>query len=123
MASGATIEGVEQLTKTLKGLVKKASGAQLAVALRAGGLVIEVPAKAKTPVLTGNLRRSIHTEAESTGSNSAEARTGTNVEYAPSVEFGTSNQRAQPYLRPAYDENKGRAVDEVADALKELTQP
>ena len=26
---------------------------------------------------------------------------GTNVEYAPYVEFGTSKQKAQPYLKPA----------------------
>jgi HK97 gp10 family phage protein len=122
MASGAKVTGVDKLNATLKGLKAKASGAQLATALRAGGLVIETPAKAKAPVLTGNLRRSIHTEVSSSGTK-AQARVGTNTEYAPHVEFGTSRQRAQPYLRPAYDENKGRAVAEVADVLEELTTP
>lgn len=122
MASGAEVKGVKQLNVKLNGLIKKASGAQLATALRAGGLVIEVPAKAKAPVLTSNLRRSIHTEVSSSGER-AEARIGTNVEYGPHVEFGTSRQPAQPYLRPAYDENKGKAIDEVADVLKELATP
>jgi HK97 gp10 family phage protein len=27
---------------------------------------------------------------------------GSNVDYAPFVEFGTSRQAAQPYLRPAF---------------------
>lgn len=123
MASGGKVEGVEQLNKKLGGLIQKASGQQLKTAVHAGGVVIETPTKAKAPVLTGNLRRSIHTESESTGPHSAQSRTGTNVEYGPHVEFGTSSQRAQPYLRPAYDENKAAAVDEVADVLKELTTP
>lgn len=122
MASGANVQGVEALNKKLAGLAAKATGPQLAAALRAGGLVIQVPGQAKAPVLTGNLRRSIHTEVETSGAT-AQARVGTNVEYAPHVEFGTSSQRAQPYLRPAYDENKGAAVDEIADVLKELATP
>jgi HK97 gp10 family phage protein len=122
MASGAKVTGVDQLSATLKGLKTKASGAQLATALRAGGLVIETPAKAKAPVLTGNLRRSIHTEVSSSGAK-AQARVGTNVEYATAQEFGTSRQPGTPYLRPAYDENKGKAVNEIADVLKELATP
>lgn len=122
MTSGAKVRGVETLNKKLAGLAAKATGQNLAAALRAGGLMIETPAKAKAPVLTGNLRRSIHTEV-STGGEKAEARVGTNVEYGPHVEFGTSSQRAQPYLRPAYDGNKAAAVDEVADVLKDLTTP
>jgi HK97 gp10 family phage protein len=123
MASGADVRGVEELTRKLTGMAKKASGRQLAAALRAGGLVIEGPAKIKAPVDRGNLRRSYHTEARATGPHDAEARTGTNVEYAPHVEFGTSKQRAQPHLRPAYDENKGAAVDEIAAVLEELARP
>ena len=123
MASGAKVRGVDELNDTLKGLAVKASGQQLKTAVHAGGVVIETPAKAKAPVRKGNLRRSIHTESKATGAHSAESRTGTNVEYGPHVEFGTSRQRAQPYLRPAYDENKGQALGEIAAALKELTTP
>lgn len=122
MASGAKVDAVERLNVKFGELIKKASGSQLKTALMAGGLVIQVPAQAKAAVLTGNLRRSIHTEV-SIGGVSAEARVGTNVEYGPHVEFGTSSQRAQPYLRPAYDENRGRAVGEIAEVLKELTTP
>lgn len=117
------VQGVEQLNVKFGGMIKNASGSQLKTALMAGGLVIQVPAQAKAPVLTGNLRRSIHTEAEATGPHSAAARVGTDVEYGPHVEFGTSRQRAQPYLRPAYDENRNAAVSEVAAVLKELTTP
>ena len=66
------------------------------VALEAVGLQAEGYAKRLCPVDTGNLRNSItHTADEDT------AYIGTNVEYAPYVEFGTSKTAAQPYLRPA----------------------
>ena len=52
------------------------------------------------------------------GASKASARIGTNIEYGPYVELGTSKQRAQPYLRPAYDEKRGEALREVADVLK-----
>lgn len=66
------------------------------VALEECGLAAEGYAKRLCPVDTGRLRNSItHTTDENT------AYIGTNVEYAPFVELGTSRQRAQPYLKPA----------------------
>lgn len=38
---------------------------------------------------------------------------GTNVEYAPHQELGTSKMRAQPHLRPALNETK-REIDRLA---------
>jgi len=52
------------------------------------------------------------------GASKASARIGTNIEYGPYVELGTSRQRAQAYLRPAYDEKRGEALREVATVLK-----
>lgn len=67
-----------------------------AKALEEIGLVAEGHAKVYCPVDTGNLRNSItHTRDESS------AYIGTNVEYGPYVELGTSKQKAQPYLKPA----------------------
>ncbi len=47
-------------------------------------------------------------------------KVGTNVEYAPFVEFGTVFRRAKPYLRPAFDEEKGNAVEIFRQQLEEL---
>lgn len=59
-------------------------------------------AKELAPVDTGRLRNSItHAVEESEKA----AYIGTNVEYAPYVELGTSRQKAQPYLRPAATEH------------------
>lgn len=66
------------------------------IVLEEWGLIGEKYAKIKCPVDTGNLRNSI------THARDAEnAYIGTNVEYAPYVELGTSRMRAQPYLKPA----------------------
>jgi hypothetical protein len=51
------------------------------------------------------------------GASKGQARIGTNIEYGPYVELGTSRMAAQPYLRPAYDENKQAALKEIADVL------
>ena len=67
-------------------------------ALETIGLLAEGYAQQKCPVDTGNLRASITHEVDAGGKA---VYVGTNVEYAPYVELGTSRQKAQPYLRPA----------------------
>lgn len=54
-------------------------------------------AKARAPVRSGRLRNSINHTREGEGSFVVEADT----DYAAHVEFGTSKQAAQPYMRPA----------------------
>src|SRR5688572_21591668 len=104
-----TLTGTPALHAKLKKLEDAISSQALANATVAGGLVIERPAKEKVHVITGNLRRSIHTALETSTPTSATALVGTNVEYAPYEEYGTRYRGAHPYLRPAFDEKKGEA--------------
>lgn len=63
-------------------------------------LRIEALAKMKCPVDTGRLRNSIqHQIALDNGEITG--RVGTNVEYAPYVEFGTRYWSGKPFLIPA----------------------
>lgn len=64
------------------------------------GLAAEKYAKAQCPVDTGRLRNSITHFVVVDGGEPA-AYIGTDVEYGPYVELGTSRQKAQPFLRPA----------------------
>jgi len=80
--------------------------------LTAAALIVEGAAVLKCPVLSGNLRGSITHKVDKD-----EARVGTNVEYAPYVEMGTRRMSAQPYLRPALDENKARIEKLIGDAI------
>lgn len=66
------------------------------------GVRVQRAAKRLSPVDTGRLRSSIAEELGRDGQGLVE-RIGTNVEYAPHVEFGTRRMRAQPFLRPALD--------------------
>lgn len=45
---------------------------------------------------------------------------GSNVEYAPYVELGTANTPAQPYLRPAIEENKEYFRNILESELKKV---
>ncbi len=60
---------------------------------------IEREAKELVPVDSGRLRSDIQIGDEAI--DGLEVKVGTNVEYAPHVEFGTKNMPAQPYLNPA----------------------
>lgn len=62
----------------------------------AAAIAVESEAKKLAPVDTGRLRASITNSSDETG-----AVIGTNLEYAPFVELGTSKQAPQPFLVPA----------------------
>lgn len=57
----------------------------------------------RCPVDTGRLRQSIGVKRIGEG----RYRVGTNVTYAPYVEFGTRRTRAQPFMRPAVEAVRG----------------
>lgn len=66
-------------------------------------LRVDKEAKKNCPVDTGNLRGSITVDI-----NGVEAEVGTNVEYAPFVEYGTSRSKAQPFMTPAKQTVEGQ---------------
>lgn len=143
MAKHVAVIGEAELRRKLVSLSAAVRGAHLQAAVRSGALLIENSGKGKAPYRTGTLRRSIHTEVEGDDSR-AEATIGTDVVYAAQVEFGGTitpkkakmlhwvgsdgldhfafavTQPARPFLRPAFDEERGAAVDEVKAALTEL---
>lgn len=72
---------------------------------------IQRKAKRACPVDTGRLRSSINmTFADA----AMVATVGTNVDYAPYVEFGTSKQKAQPFLFPAFEEERPQIPPRIA---------
>lgn len=110
---------------------------KIATALEACGLVAEGYAKAVCPVDTGNLRNSISHKVEK---EEGACYIGTNVEYAPYVEFGTGQlfkggtggrqtawthagksthgHRPQPYLRPALADHVERYKNIIKNELR-----
>lgn len=98
---------------------------------------IEKRAQALAPKDSGDLTVSIQTKAAKTKrvsrtrfarSEGVEIQTGPTIGaafrneeggYAAFQEEGTANMAANPYMRPAYDENKNAVIDDVRDELAE----
>lgn len=63
---------------------------------------------------TGRLRGSItHRMVDKTS-----AEVGTNVEYGPMVEWGTSKMAPRPFLTGAFEKNKKIIQDKIKEAMK-----
>lgn len=128
MKLGVKVLGTDDLKRRIDRIIDDTDGGALETALAAGAKIVENDAKRRAPYRTGTLRRSITTEVTSQGRH-AEAVVGSDVEYARRIELGFSgkdslgrnySQAAQPYLRPALDENQDAAIKEANDALREL---
>lgn len=87
---------------------------RIPVALEECGLAAEGYAKRLCPVDTGLLRNSI---AHAVAGDSAYI--GTNVEYAPYVELGTSRTRAQPFIKPSITDYVSEYKRIIENRLKE----
>lgn len=131
-----TIKGIDELVVKLD----KLDNLDMNKCLRKAGVLVMDSAKDKCPVDSGQLWRSITYEVDGNT-----CYIGTNVEYAPYVEFGTgiyatagdgrqtpwkyqtsdgswhttSGQKAQPYLQPALNENKEQIRKIFKDGVKE----
>ena len=94
------IVGLEKLQKKLKQNVRMEDVKKV---VRHNGAEMQTKAQQNAPVDTGTLKRSIDLEITD-GGMSAEVEP--TAEYAPYVELGTRFMEAQPYLRPAFNEQK-----------------
>ena len=104
---------VSGLKKGIKDYVERASKATMKAGLKAEYFV-----KKKTPVRTGNLRSSIHTQLSTKKIDQAEAFVGTNVNYAPHVEYGTRKMKAKAMFRKTIDENGKEIWNTFKKSLK-----
>lgn len=78
---------------------------------------VEARAKAKAPVKTGTLRRSIHSVFSNGGLTGV---VGPSVNYGKFIEWGTRRMAARPYMRPAAEAVLPKFAAAVARALKGL---
>ena len=92
------IVGMEKLQRKLKQNVRMDDVKRV---VRHNGAEMQTKAQQNAPVDTGTLKRSIGLEIAD-GGMSAEVEPM--AEYAPYVELGTLFMEAQPYLKPAFEE-------------------
>ena len=109
--TGSDFAALVEIRENNAAQVGEAMDRAIAKALTMIGLEAEGNAKAICPVDTGRLRNSI-TNAIDTEEDAVYI--GTNVEYGPYVELGTSRRHPHPYLKPAAADH----ADEYRSILK-----
>lgn len=115
-----TLKNGDRLQRKLSGLASAMQGQVLGNAALAGAEVVKSESKNIVPVDTGNLRASITSELGEVSTHKATAHVGYGKQapYGKFIELGTSRMSAQPFLRPALVTTRGRAIEEVRNALK-----
>lgn len=121
--------GIEVTLTSNKDEILEALGEQLGQAMIAIGMTAESNAKQEitkavydTPesksgyVRTGRLRNSISYGVDT---DEPAVYIGSNVEYAPYVELGTSKMRARPFLKPAVENYGEQYKDLLQQAMSE----
>lgn len=98
--AGVKIIGIEKIQKKLRQNVQMADVKKV---VRHNGAEMQAKAQQNAPVDTGTLKRSIGIEITDGGMT---AEVGPTADYAPYVELGTRLMEAQPYLGPAFNEQK-----------------
>lgn len=98
--AGIKIIGIEKIQKKLRQNVQMADVKKV---VRHIGAEMQAKAQQNAPVDTGTLKRSIGIEITDGGMT---AEVEPTADYAPYVELGTRFMEAQPYLGPAFNEQK-----------------
>lgn len=125
MATKMRITGAAEIAALLKQMPDRVSQRVVENALRAGARVIAAEARENVPVDTGELRDSI-TVAVSKWEGRRRKRDEGVVfvgfkspasRRAHLTEFGTVNQPAQPFMRPALDAKGAEAVERIGKIM------
>ena len=118
MTEGLTIkvEGIKELQAKFKVLDVSIQNI-MSQAVSQGAAVVERDAKQRVRVRTGRLRNSIREMKQTKTASRVESQVGTDVEYGPANEFGSARLSAQPFLRPAIDNNEAEIVAAVEQAI------
>ena len=106
------IVGMEKLQRKLKQNVRMDDVKRV---VRHNGAEMQAKAQRNAPVDTGYLKRSIGLEITA-GGMTAEVEPA--AEYAPYVELGTRFMEAQPYLGPAFNEQKEKFEKDMKKLVK-----
>jgi HK97 gp10 family phage protein len=123
------VKGLAEIERRLRDLGPRIVRKVLLHACRRGAQKFAAAARAKAPVDTGELKRNITVKTKlDKAKGSAYGIVGVRYKklgaqdpavYAMFDEFGRADQAAQPFLRPAFDENKQQALEEFASDLKQ----
>ena len=112
----AKIMGDKEVRRKIEILAKK-NNEELRTVIQKAVIIIEGLAKEYSPYEFGALRASITHDVKSTGKKHT-GRVGTDIDYGPYQEFGTSKMAAQPYLFPALKDSRRDIITLLEKAIK-----
>jgi HK97 gp10 family phage protein len=107
-----SVKGLSEFSVKIR-QIKQAAEQGDQAGLEQMGRVGVAAVKRRTPVDTGQLQDSYDYVVEGD-----EVLIGSDEEYAPHVELGTSKMAAQPHLRPGIEESTGQISTAYANELK-----
>lgn len=134
------VDGLRQIGENMRKLSADVAGRVARQGVNAGASLIRKAAKAKVrsnpSIDSGSLERAVITKKLPAGQTPLTVeyivtvrgrgkpynKRGRLIDRAPhasKVEFGTVNMPAEPFLRPAFDNQKRAAVDAIADKLRQ----
>ncbi len=105
----------EGIAKLNKGLKKRMDMSAVKTVVKKNGSDMQRKAQRNVPVDTGTLRRSINLEISDGGMTATVEPT---AEYAPYVELGTRFMEAQPFLKPAFEEQKKQFEKDLKELVR-----
>lgn len=105
-------EGLAELDKAL---TKRLNMDAVKRVVKQNGAELQEKSQQKAPVDTGHLKDSIGIELEDGGMTAVVEPT---AEYAAYVELGTRKMEAQPYLKPAWEEQKEQFKKDLDKLVK-----
>lgn len=110
------IVGLDKLEKKLK---KNASLDDVRTVVKKHGAQMQdqmvVNAEFKKGYQTGATKRSIHGEIKDAGMT---YEAGPTTHYSPYLEHGTRFMEAQPFVKPAFDDQKGKFKADLKELMK-----
>lgn len=110
---GVKLSGVNELKRALK--AQADASKTVGAVVKLNGAELQQKAQRNAPVDTGNLRRSINLSIKDGGMT---AEVTAMAEYSGYVEYGTRFMNAQPFIAPAFNEQKDIFINDLKRALK-----
>lgn len=110
--SSIKVTGIDELQMKLK---KNVQMSDVKKVVRKNGSDMQKKAQKNAPVDTGTLQRSITLEIRDSGKT---AEVEPTVDYGAYVELGTRFMTAQPYLKPAFNEQKEKFKQDMRKLVR-----
>lgn len=109
---GVRLVGFEKLEAKL---TKNMDLSKVKATVKKNGSQLQKKAQKNAPIDTGNLRQKIALEITDNGKT---AEVESTAEYGAYVELGTRFMKAQPYLKPAFEEQKEKFKADMKELVR-----